>query len=253
MKFVVLDMQGYIINKMFTVKELAIYDDDRKTVEHLYNHVHGIPFDSGDVEYEQIEDILEKNLKDIDLVFRDSLKNLCIKSICQYSLNATEFTLESELPWILTNQILGNYFKYKWEYSKERASSSIQMVDEDIRCFSLIYLFILDKDMPIKFEDKYCLWMNYYKIYNVNMIVCKDCYSNIKIFNRRYSIHKLRTRNQHFHISRFSRDLIEKVYQNKSFWCQSCFQRVLFLIMSENDCNEEIHNNSRTTKNSFSM
>lgn len=89
MKFIVLDMQGYIINKRFTAKELAIYDGkhlksflfkspikysslysaDRKTAAYLYNNVHGIPFDSGDVEYEQIEDILQQNLKDIDLVF----------------------------------------------------------------------------------------------------------------------------------------------------------------------------------------
>ncbi|KAL1516495.1 hypothetical protein ABEB36_000404 [Hypothenemus hampei] len=83
------NVQGYIVNNEFTVKELAIYDGkdlksylfkptvnyhdlnttDRKTANYLYHNIHGIPYESGDVDYSEIHEILENNLSSIDMVF----------------------------------------------------------------------------------------------------------------------------------------------------------------------------------------
>ncbi|KAL1516470.1 hypothetical protein ABEB36_000379 [Hypothenemus hampei] len=85
MKFVVVDVQGYVINSTFTVKELAIYDGkylksflfkptlkysslytaDRKT----YHNIHGISYSAGNVEYSEINNILENNLSSFDIIF----------------------------------------------------------------------------------------------------------------------------------------------------------------------------------------
>ncbi|KAL1509916.1 hypothetical protein ABEB36_004580 [Hypothenemus hampei] len=89
MKFAIVDVQGYIINNKFTVKELAIYDGkdvksflfkptvnyhdlnttDRKTANYLYHNIHGIPYETGDADYSEIQEILGNNLSSIDVVF----------------------------------------------------------------------------------------------------------------------------------------------------------------------------------------
>ncbi|KAL1487462.1 hypothetical protein ABEB36_015867 [Hypothenemus hampei] len=89
MKFAIVDIQGYVINNEFTVKELAIYDgkdlksylfkptvqysdlytSDRKTANYLYHNIHGIPYNAGVVDYSEINDILENDLSSVDTVF----------------------------------------------------------------------------------------------------------------------------------------------------------------------------------------
>ncbi|KAL1487573.1 hypothetical protein ABEB36_015746 [Hypothenemus hampei] len=89
MNFAIVDIQGYVINNEFTVKELAIYDgkdlksylfkptvqysdlytSDRKTANYLYHNIHGIPYNAGVVDYSEINDILENDLSSVDIVF----------------------------------------------------------------------------------------------------------------------------------------------------------------------------------------
>ncbi|KAL1488605.1 hypothetical protein ABEB36_014409 [Hypothenemus hampei] len=89
MKFAVFDVQGYMINNTFTAKELVIYDGkdlksylfkptikysslyktDRRTANYLYHNIHGIPYNSGDVEYSELQEILDTNLSNFDIIF----------------------------------------------------------------------------------------------------------------------------------------------------------------------------------------
>lgn len=88
MKFVVVDAQGFNIPEFFP-KELAIYDgrkmksyifkpilplkdlslDCRRQVGYLFFNHHGINYNSGETNYEDIYQILLEDLRDIDRIY----------------------------------------------------------------------------------------------------------------------------------------------------------------------------------------
>jgi len=46
-----------------------LYETDKKSVNYLYNNIHGIPYSSGNIEYDQLKNILETNLNHFDVIF----------------------------------------------------------------------------------------------------------------------------------------------------------------------------------------
>ena len=88
MKFVVVDAQGYNIPD-FQVKELAIYDgtqmknyvfkphtpfptlseDHRKHVIYMEDKHHGLAYDDGETDYDEIYSILCQGLRDVDTIY----------------------------------------------------------------------------------------------------------------------------------------------------------------------------------------
>lgn len=82
MTIALVDIQGFIIDNIFHPKELTIQigsqtsnflfkppipyanlsGRDKKTANYVQKFIHGIPYDSGDVEYSEINSILEKYL-----------------------------------------------------------------------------------------------------------------------------------------------------------------------------------------------
>lgn len=88
MKFVVLDTQGYFSTD-FQVKELVIYDGklyrswvfkpkilhrdlneaQKKEVNYVFHNIHGIPYNAGYLDYGQLYQVLQDNLKDVDTVY----------------------------------------------------------------------------------------------------------------------------------------------------------------------------------------
>jgi len=183
-----------------------------------------------------------------------SLRALCIKSICEKTPDAITFVLELPLPGTLIQEIMSNYANYRWKFINEVAYTCVSESD----CFYFNELFdywnpkvrtscrdVLlaapDCSMTfLKIQDKYWLCVNYYRIVGFNMIVCKSCYDMLKT----YSVYRekiISVRKNHFNVVIYSRDMVRQVYQNNEYWCQNCFQTVLFtIIKSEDHCNWDL-------------
>lgn len=89
MKFAVVDMQGFVIDDKFFVKELSISNgkqvehflfkpttnysklsrSDKRTVNYLEKKIHGIKYSSGCVEYADLGTILQNYLTDFEVVY----------------------------------------------------------------------------------------------------------------------------------------------------------------------------------------
>jgi len=89
MKFIAIDIQGYIFKTGFVVKELAIYDgkelssnvfkakkpyhslteQEKKQVKYCAENFHGIHYNFGDTDHSDISFIINSYLRDVDMVF----------------------------------------------------------------------------------------------------------------------------------------------------------------------------------------
>jgi hypothetical protein len=101
MKVLVADIQGFTIDGGFFAKELAITngaqsnhylfqlpiafkslsEKDRKTANYLTYKIHGLPYSSGTVSYNEIDEIIRTHLCDADIVYvRGYQKKMFIES-----------------------------------------------------------------------------------------------------------------------------------------------------------------------------
>lgn len=177
-----------------------------------------------------------------------SLMELSIISVCENVTSVAEFLVESPLPWTLTQCILKKYSKYKWKHINWLALNDNSRF---LKCMEFIPLdntFSLSQRNAVLatnwgdiFENyKYCLWVNRYVIKRYNLLVCKTCYDSFKIAFK-YLKKNLNIFNDHYHCTRDAQDLVSEVYQNKKFWCQSCYWQVLFNLEDDESCTLKLH------------
>lgn len=88
MKFAIVDVQGFLAPD-FIAKELAIYDgkimksyvfkpkipfnaldeDSKKQVKFLYGNHHGVPYNYGNADYQELYTIIYTDLRDVDTIY----------------------------------------------------------------------------------------------------------------------------------------------------------------------------------------
>ena len=89
-------------------------------------------------------------------------------------------------------------------------------------------------------HNKYCLWVNRYAIKRFNLLVCRKCHDKLN-FTFKYLKKHVKILNDHYHCTRDAQDLVTEVYQNKKFWCQSCYLEVLFILEDKESCTIKLH------------
>lgn len=104
MKFAVVDVQGFFTPE-FHAKELAIYDgkhlksyvfkpkipydalleDRKKQVKFLYGNHHGLHYNCGNTNYEDLYSIIYADLRDVDIIYvkGHAKKNLLVKTFLE--------------------------------------------------------------------------------------------------------------------------------------------------------------------------
>ena len=110
-----------------------------------------------------------------------SLQELSIKSICKNVTSASEFLIESPLPWSLTQNIVTKYSKYKWGHINKitlNDTSRYLKCMKFVHCNSSVSLSLRNailarEDWDDLFENnRYCLWVKNYIIRKYKMLVC---------------------------------------------------------------------------------
>lgn len=116
----------------------------------------------------------------------NTLKELCIKAICEKMQEVTTLILFSPLPWTLIEEVIISYSKYKW---LQILQESLDYDDFNLLDFEYEYeispeimkaLIGIDCLEPFTHNDSYCVWEIYFKIHNYNLILCKYCFSYIR-------------------------------------------------------------------------
>lgn len=191
-----------------------------------------------------------------------TLKELSIKAICENSNSAADFFEYSPLPWTITREIIRKFPNYKWLYinnlaqnNQNRKRKSLKLIhlskiiypSERNALLTFTYNDWEDQNIFEEGEDCVCLWVNYYKLKNYNIKICKSCFDNFK-FSHKYLKKYLIAVRDHYHNECRTDLLITKVYQNKSFWCNSCFAEVLFIIKYKDDCVNNLHEDKEISK-----
>lgn len=184
-----------------------------------------------------------------------SLKQLCIKEICEQVTHLSVFVAFSPLPWCLTEEIMKNFGKYKWRQLMREAQSLMEIDFDILQDFeyklnieselqnALLGLSTYDSFLDY---DYYCAWSQFYKIRKYNLILCGPCFrvfkEVLKDKRARFSYKSI-----HFHDVYFPHQLPQK-YQQKSSWCHNHFNEIIFELKDRYECIEEIHSGQRKVK-----
>lgn len=178
------------------------------------------------------------------------LSEQCIKTICENTTNIMTFLSSTPLPWCLTKEIVKKYSNYRWDYLNKVAFSD---QSRHLKCLEFIPC---DKAIPSSLrnavlatdgwgcdvfeESQYCIWVNRYVIERFNLLLCKSCYDILKVVQKKVKKSMLIV-NDHYHDIRATDDIVNDLYQNKFYWCQSCYDEVLFEVKDETSCNLTLH------------
>lgn len=184
-----------------------------------------------------------------------SLRQLCVKEICENVTHLSIFAAFSPLPWCLTEEIIKNFGKYKWRQLMRRATSKMDIDFDVMQDFE--YKLYIEPELQdtllalnsydfLTDHDYYCVWSQLYKIKKYNLILCDPCFRVFKevLKNKRV---KFSYKIEHFHDQYFSHQLPNK-YQQKSSWCHNKFNEIVFELKERYECIEEIHSGQRKVK-----
>ncbi|XP_060522028.1 uncharacterized protein LOC132699380 [Cylas formicarius] len=183
-----------------------------------------------------------------------TLESLCIITICENIRCSADFLLESPLPWKLTILIFKYYSKYRWKYLKQLALQSdgnsllnLEFILLNKR-FGSSYRNSILATPTIDFdgESAYCLWVSYYRIKYSEILVCKSCHFIFQLV-KKFKKKNFRLLLDHYHLQLDINNLND-VYHDKQFWCQSCFEEVLFTVETEDECNLMLHDERKYGK-----
>ncbi|XP_050497566.1 uncharacterized protein LOC126893300 [Diabrotica virgifera virgifera] len=187
-----------------------------------------------------------------------SLTDLSIKKICETTVSASYFIEQSPLPWTLTKIILKKFPLYKWETMISSAKNDpipsykgIEFIACSKHIPSHLRNVVLGKsDWGSIFEDEhssYCVWANGYYLKQHRLNVCKSCFFAFK--NAHETLNKfLLVRYDHTHEVYDADDIVECVYQQPYYWCNSCFTQVLFDLKDYESCVNALHEMPRNNR-----
>lgn len=180
-----------------------------------------------------------------------SLKQLCVKTICEnIATKLSTFIIASPLPWKLTEKVIENYSTYKWEHiikqgadgPKSRFSVSLGcIVSTEERTAHHRNSSLCANGIEIFPENnKYCMWMNYYRVDKYNLHLCYKClkYFQVAMDFKNKSFLAIR---DHFHYVIGAEEI---TYNDVFYWCQNCFERILFQLKDQDSCEWDLHHTS---------
>lgn len=175
-----------------------------------------------------------------------TLERICIKTICCSINNLANFIEHTSLPLSLTKNVEKKYSSYKWDILNEQAANGpfadLQFVDYyKLMPISMRNTVLSAEDDDHEYGyDEMCIWVTYYKINNYKINVCKDCFKIFKSAHKKHNL-ALSVVFQRYHYVYDSDFILRDIYQSKYYWCQSCFESVLFVVKDIESCTHPLH------------
>lgn len=184
-----------------------------------------------------------------------SLKEICIKNICEQISRLSLFVYYSPLPWCLTQEISSKFAMYKWKaLIRDAPRHEVDDIDYVFEFYEFEFLtdipsrlrpslLLTDNFEEIAHLDYYCAWTTYYKLEKFNLLLCKTCF---KIFTKIFKSKNIKFNysTNYFHENVLASEL-HNLYQSKSYWCQNSFNEILFTLKDRYDCDRQLHSSGR--------
>lgn len=180
-----------------------------------------------------------------------TLQEIVIQLTCENITSIVSFINQSPLPWPLTQKIVRAYSGYRWEFIVKNAykdnSRKLVCLEEMLYTRKILNSRIRNAIIcnlrweQVYDQQNYCVWVNYYKIENLNLILCHSCYKALrevfKLKNISCNIFVIR---DHFHLY-FRTSFLPQLYRSKKFWCQNDFRTLLFGLKDIEECTSDLH------------
>lgn len=177
-----------------------------------------------------------------------SLKELCIRKICEQVPRLSLFVCSSPLPWSLTQEIIRKFPLYKWQSinaDAKKHENDLDIIEPEFEFVTDITpsfrqsLLLIDNFEIFSSLDCYCAMIEYYKLHNFDILLCKSCFLIFKEILEEKSIKVSYSLNV-LH-EPFTSYELHNLYQHSSYWCQNSFSEILFELNDRSDCESDLH------------